>query len=366
MRRLTQPANRLLLWLADPRFFTFGLAWLMLLLVIGTWAQSEIGIYRAQQKYFSLFWLAGGWLPLPGAGAVLAFITAALAARIAVKTRWRDPRQFGTALIHAGAILLLAGGGLTALFAEEGHMVLREGETSAIVRSYHDIELAVIDHSDPHSDSVLVFPGPLLQPGRVLGHETLPFALQVRGFCRNCELVGGAGDSRILRPLPLARDNELNLAGASLALIDGSPATELYSLFEQTPAPLAIRRGDRIFSLRIRKAERALPFQLHLVDFVRRTHPGSTIPSWYSSEIELEEAGVATRNVIRMNEPLRHRGYTFYQASFTADDSGEATVLAVVQNSGRLFPYISSVIVCFGMLLHLFTRLPALARRNRP
>ena len=74
---------------------------------------------------------------------------------------------------------------------------------------------------------------------------------------------------------------------------------------------------------------------------------------------------MTTRNVIRMNEPLRHRGYTFYQASFTADDIGEATVLAVVRNSGRLFPYISSVIVCFGMLLHLFIRLPALAMRSR-
>ena len=361
-----QSATRILLWLANPRLFTFGLAWLMLLLVIGTWAQSEIGIYRAQQKYFSLLWLADGWVPLPGAGAVLALITLALAARIAVKTSWRDPRHLGTALIHSGALLLLAGGGLTALFAEEGHMVLREGERSAVVRSYHDIELAVIDHSGADFDSVVAFPGSLLQPGKLLEHETLPFALEVRSFCRNCELVEDADNRRILRSLPLVKDNELNLAGTSLALIDGSPATAVYNLFEQAPAPLAIRRGERIFSLAIRKAETSLPFRLHLLDFVRRTHPGSTIPSWYSSEIKLEEAGVATRNVIRMNEPLRHRGYTFYQASFTADDLGEATVLAVVQNSGRLFPYISSVIVCFGILLHLFTRLPALARRKRP
>ena len=361
-----QSATRILLWLANPRLFTFGLAWLMLLLVIGTWAQSEIGIYQAQQKYFSLLWLADGWVPLPGAGAVLALISIALAARIVVKTRWRDPRHFGTALIHCGALLLLAGGGLTALFAEEGHMVLREGERSAVVRSYHDIELAVIDHSGTDFDSVVAFTGSLLQPGKLLEHETLPFALEVRSFCRNCELVEDADNRRILRSLPLVKDNELNLAGASLALIDGSPATAVYSLFEQAPAPLAIRHSDRIFSLAIRKAETSLPFQLHLLDFVRRTHPGSAIPSWYSSEIKLEEAGVATRNVIRMNEPLRHRGYTFYQASFTADDQGEATVLAVVQNSGRLFPYISSVIVCFGMLLHLFTRLPALARRKRP
>ena len=232
---LMQSATRILLWLASPRFFTFGLAWLMLLLVIGTWAQSEIGIYQAQQKYFSLLWLAGGWVPLPGAGAVLALISIALTARIIVKTRWRYPRSLGTALIHVGALLLLAGGGLTALFAEEGHMVLREGERSAVVRSYHDIELAVIDHSGPGFDSVVAFPGSLLQPGKLLEHEALPFALEVRSFCRNCELLEGVDKRRILRSLPLAKDNELNLAGASLALIDGSPATAVYSLFEQAP-----------------------------------------------------------------------------------------------------------------------------------
>ena len=49
-----------------------------------------------------------------------------------------------------------------------------------------------------------------------------------------------------------------------------------------------------------------------------------------------------------MNAPLEHKGYTLYQASYAELGSGEATVLAVVQNYGRLFPYISKYYYVHG------------------
>jgi len=53
---------------------------------------------------------------------------------------------------------------------------------------------------------------------------------------------------------------------------------------------------------------------------------------------------------IWMNNPLRYRGETFYQASFLKDDKG--TVLQVVDNVGWMIPYVSCMIVAAGMLLH--------------
>ena len=67
-------------------------------------------------------------------------------------------------------------------------------------------------------------------------------------------------------------------------------------------------------------------------------HPGTNIAKSFSSEIFLIENETQRRVLIEMNAPLRHKGYTFYQASFAElNDGREATVLAVVQNSGRLF-----------------------------
>ena len=65
-----------------------------------------------------------------------------------------------------------------------------------------------------------------------------------------------------------------------------------------------------------------------------------------------------------MNEPLRHKGYTFFQASFIDDSDVETTVLATVKNYGRLFPYISSIIMSIGLLIHLLLMIPKMVRRK--
>ena len=54
-----------------------------------------------------------------------------------------------------------------------------------------------------------------------------------------------------------------------------------------------------------------------------------------------------------MNEPLRFKDYTFYQASYQIDAMGrEASTLAVVKNGGRLLPYIATFVTFFGLAYH--------------
>ena len=65
-----------------------------------------------------------------------------------------------------------------------------------------------------------------------------------------------------------------------------------------------------------------------------------------------------------MNEPLRYKGYTFFQSSYIEKPEGETSVFAVVKNYGRLFPYISSIVMCFGLLFHLTLKLPALFKKQ--
>ena len=58
-----------------------------------------------------------------------------------------------------------------------------------------------------------------------------------------------------------------------------------------------------------------------------------------------------------MNQPLRYKGYSFYQSSFDQRANTEVTVLNVVQNKGRLFPYIATLIIFIGIVLHLIIHL---------
>jgi hypothetical protein len=57
-----------------------------------------------------------------------------------------------------------------------------------------------------------------------------------------------------------------------------------------------------------------------------------------------------------MNNPLRYRGETFYQASFEPGDRG--TILQVVRNPASLAPYIACSLVALGLVvqfaIHLF------------
>jgi hypothetical protein len=93
-------------------------------------------------------------------------------------------------------------------------------------------------------------------------------------------------------------------------------------------------------------------------------HTGTGIAKSYSSEVNLIENGIPRRVLIEMNEPLRHKGYTFFQSSFIEGPEGEATVLAAVKNYGRSFPYISSIIMSIGLLLHLLKSIPKLLQKN--
>ena len=60
--------------------------------------------------------------------------------------------------------------------------------------------------------------------------------------------------------------------------------------------------------------------------------------------------------LISMNDPLRYRGFTFYQSGF--DNNDKTSILQVVKNPAMLLPYIACGLVALGLLtqfsMHLF------------
>jgi cytochrome c biogenesis protein ResB len=115
----------------------------------------------------------------------------------------------------------------------------------------------------------------------------------------------------------------------------------------------------------MRHVRTKIPFSVRLLRFERDLYPGTGKARSYESEVVLEDQGTQWHSVIRMNEPLRYKGYVFYQASFLEGAPKQTTVLAVVNNIGRSFPYISSIVICLGMLIHLFQKLPTVLRERR-
>ena len=58
--------NQIIKNLKTPRIFVFTIIWMMILVVIGTIAQKEMGLFSVQEKYFSSWFFWFWYFPLPG------------------------------------------------------------------------------------------------------------------------------------------------------------------------------------------------------------------------------------------------------------------------------------------------------------
>jgi len=354
-----------------------GLLLLLILIFTGTLYQADHGLYEAQRKFFGYeIIMVQGFFPLPGASLVLWVLALQLAVTMLLihQLSWK---KLGLWIVHLGLLLLLIGGFLTQTLAVESQLTLAEGETGRYTTAYHEWELAVWE-TKGDSNIVTAFVDKDLQPGVNLDFSPYPFRLKVRQYFPNAEAFAGMATGGI-QPymnasgitLIEARKEEKEAAENSPGIIaswqEPGKNTREVLLSGLEVKPLAVKIGERRLLCQLRRRHYPLPFALKLTDFVQDLHPGTDVARSYESYAELQE-GQASRTVhIFMNNPLRLRGYTLFQASFSRDDmGGERSTFAVVTNPGRVLPYVCSLMVFGGMLLHFVLRLVGYVRREVP
>lgn len=358
----TYPWEKMIHLFSSPKVVFYTLPWLMLLLVTGTLAQRYIGLYEAERLFFTSFILWVGFIPLPGTYVTLGILSFSLFVKLVLKSPWKRKRA-GIIICHMGALLLLFGGLLTAISSEEGYIAFAEGETNNTVSDYHQRHLTVFQN-----DAIIaVLPHQSLAAGEELSLPGVPFTLNITSYCRNCSmemqrfvtpLHKGLAETLSLIPIPLAKEDEENLSGIMFEIRDGGEeANGIYLAFEPAPTVPEFSMDGHDYRITLRKQERPLPFKIRLEDFKKTTHPGTDIASEYESTVTLLDDGQEWKAAIRMNEPLRYKGYTLYQSSFIQGTDGkEYSILAVVKNMGRVFPYIASIVICMGLIIHLVVR----------
>ena len=368
--------NRFTKIVTSPKIFVYTLIWLMILVFFGTVAQKDIGLYASQLKYFSsYFFIFLGFIPLPGGRLILILMTLNLFASFFKNYLWKM-RKIGIIIVHVGGLLLLLGGGLTAVFSAEGNMVIEEGDQANYVDDYHEMELVLVNTSRMDSLEYTVFESPILNDGQRIQHEPLGIEIYIISHIKNVRIENrispadsiykGLLKDFVLLPRKLEKENEQNRPGL-IYKISGTKINGegIYGLFlGQGLKDNFVINGNEYYA-EFRRKRTYLPFAIELMDFKKVMHPGTNVAKSYSSEVNLIENRIPRRKLIKMNEPLRHRGYTFYQASFVDDREKETTVLAAVKNYGRMFPYISSIIMSVGLLVHLIINLPILIKKRK-
>jgi len=361
--------------LGSLKITVVGLIFLLILTVWGTLYQVDYGLYLAQERFYqsTYFWIAG-FIPFPGAQLVMAVLFVNLISSMLVFIFWRSRVKWSLILTHLGLLLMLAAGAVTFYSGKNAQLSLEEGNASNVAISYGEWELALIPPASGTRQQVNALDAQALRHGRTISLPGRDQSIRIETFFRNCRAmrdqveqppVNSSGFTT-LDQQPLNKEPGQDLPGVIFTLIVNNQEHGRYLLWGGDPSPTALRQGADTW-IGLRRLRVPLPATITLIDFRREMYQGSGIAKSYSSQVTVDSGDGSERNVlISMNKPLRLHDFTFYQSSFASAPGGrEISTFSVVQNYGRLMPYIATGATVVGMIIYftamLFTRLH---RRN--
>ena len=305
-------------------------------------------------------------------------------------------KQGGNVLLHLGVGLLMFGQFAFGDRQLEQRLSLVEGESSNTLVNLDLVELDLIAKTD-QGDEVIAIPGNRLRKaaktGAVISDDALPVDIRVVDFFENSSLRDPEGENTATTGYGLeveavearksgGTDSDLNLVSAYVDLIDKQSGDSLgVHLVSQQLSDRVMLVADgkskdlydtvtvdgTSYDLGLKFHREVKPYWVQLVDVRRVNYSGTDTPRDYSSFIRIvdEATGEDRRERVWMNNPLRYRGETFYQSSYTPLPSGkEMTGIQVVRNSGWLIPYLACSITALGMLAHFFGTLTRFLKRR--
>ncbi len=386
-------------WRRVVAFFSgFTLATvLLLILLLQTWLatleQVDHGLHATLRKYFDpQAWYVIGELvlpdfmgsmklliPMPGGYLVMAllFVNLLLGGIVRARKGWG---KAGVLISHFGILFMIGSAAVTERMERRGTMDFFEGETSNVAEDYFEYVIEVTEHTAGAPERVHVVRGRDLadvtgSQVRTIRLPDLPFDLQVTRYAANTqamavtEMAPAAGepivDGYFLFKKPNEIDAERNLAGCYAKVLpkDGAPLAP-FILTGGSFQPYSTKVGERVFSIDIRKFLWEMPFSVRLDRARSEYYPNTQKPKLFESTVTRIENGAEAKVEIKMNEPMRYEGLTFYQRMMGAGQGGMAgaqgrpySQLEVVSNPADQWPKYALYVVTLGLFVHFVMKL---------
>ncbi len=316
-------------------------------------------------------------------------------------------RRFGIVLVHASLILLLVSEGITAMTALESQMPIYEGEAIQWSQDIREFELAIVKPGPTPTDDeqVWVIRQHALERAERTGEpidlstEQLPVRVNVQNYMNNSRLLfkrpeaaAAAQATQATHGFAAERfyaDELSEASGVTGSMVDVASAVVSFTdtdgnalgtflvsgnledpntPFKPLRQSFTLRDGTTLDTvLRFRRHYK--PYTLELVDFRHDLYPGTQTPRNFSSDVLLRDNvhGVERAVHIKMNEPMRYRGETFFQANWIKGVDGgsdRGTVLQVVDNPGWTVPYIACIVGGLGLCAHFVLSLVSYRQRT--
>lgn len=359
---------------------------LFLLTFFGTIEQSWIGLYAAIEKYFnidSFFVIPRNaaekviFFPLPGAYWVIVVLSLNmfLGGIIRIRKGWK---KAGVLVTHFSILFMLIAGAVSSLYKREGLMTVFQGEKSDYAQSYTDstIEVFAYDENGDRKPPLIVPNHQLraLLPTDTLtvALEELPFDLKISNYLGSSEMaLGSEGetakviDGFVLREVEPEKEEEMNMDGCYVSVMkDGEELQELL-LWTANPNPVSFVVEGVRYGIHLPRQVWPMPFEVELNKSVGEYYPGTRKASWFQSDVTKVAEGYSEDYEIIMNHPMRHGGYTIYQARWDEPEGRPFSGFAVVKNPSDKWPEYALYVAAIAMGVHFLVMLFRHASRGR-
>lgn len=257
-------------------------------------------------------------------------------------------------------------------------MMIFQGEKSDYAQSYHDetIEIFPYDENGDRTSPVVVPSEDLVSLGEddilTVNSEDLPFDIKVTGYlgasemrlARNEKNAGKIIDGFTLNGVERNNTEEMNMAGCYVTILkDGEEVQELL-LWAANQQPVSFNIDNTRYGILLTKKVWPMPFEVELHKTVGEYYPGTRKASWFQSDVTKVADGDRTEYEIVMNDPMRHGGFTLFQARWDEPEGRPYSGFAIVKNPSDRWPEYAIYVATISMLVHFLWMLGLYVARS--
>lgn len=331
-------------WVILPIMFFYALS-----CAVATFIENDYGTIAARAIVYNSWWFALLHIYL---------IFALIASFIHYRSLPR--KKYASALLHLSFIIIIIGAGITRYFGKEGMFIISENQKADFYYSSQNyINISAIDENWQKAQPQFVS-ADISVYGTFFAKPKINEVVEIFGkplhiVSKDIALTPPNPQEENLKNREMLLTLEVSYNGDTqeITLLGGLGGSNEHRI-------LRVEIGGMKFGFHWGTKKVALPFQIRLLEFEKKTYAGTENPSSYASQVEVldENDKILFPFRIYMNHTLDFGGYRFYQSNYYFDDETNSytSVLSVNNDPGKIPTYIGYALLILAGLLVLFDK----------
>lgn len=331
-------------WVILPIMFFYALS-----CAVATFIENDYGTIAARAIVYNSWWFAFLHIYL---------IFALIASFIHYRSLPR--KKYASALLHLSFIIIIIGAGITRYFGKEGMFIISENQKADFYYSSQNyINISAIDENWQKAQPQFVS-ADISVYGTFFAKPKINEVVEIFGkplhiVSKDIALTPPNPQEENLKNREMLLTLEVSYNGDTqeITLLGGLGGSNEHRI-------LRVEIGGMKFGFHWGAKKVALPFQIRLLEFEKKTYAGTENPSSYASQVEVldENDKILFPFRIYMNHTLDFGGYRFYQSNYYFDDETNSytSVLSVNNDPGKIPTYIGYALLILAGLLVLFDK----------